>query len=149
MLSIWQVTLALATFASIVLADPQTFGGPLWPVVVQPGLRSPGPTPVSGPFRNPAIPPGRALPSRFGGRTGGNLRGTSRGRFGRQVDFTAIANNIFTSIQNATRTMPTAIATSFLGSIQNATRSIPGLSAITALIPGFGWCKPQKLDTFQ
>jgi hypothetical protein len=87
------VILALAAFASIVLADPQHFGGPLWPVSVLPGLRSPGPTSVPGPFRNPALPPRRVT---------GPRRGGVSGRVGRQVDFSAI----FARIQNSTRTIP-------------------------------------------
>uniref|UniRef100_A0A6M2DAD5 Putative secreted protein n=1 Tax=Rhipicephalus microplus TaxID=6941 RepID=A0A6M2DAD5_RHIMP len=55
------VILALAVFASIVLADPQRNVGPTnrLPIATLSGLRFPPPTPVPRPFRNPAIPPRR------------------------------------------------------------------------------------------
>jgi hypothetical protein len=118
---------------SIVLADPQTFGGPLWPVVVDPGLRSPGPASLPGTLRNPAISPGRVVSPRFGGRPGGRPGGRTGGRFGRQLDFT----NIFSSIQNAPRTIPTFISTNVVSRVQNATRRIPGFSVIAARLPAF------------
>ena len=202
MLSIWQVILALAAFAAIVLAETQNFKDPptLLPRPPNSPLRTirpplppsgvpipPGPTPglpagLPPGFRSPRLPnEGLNNPPRPGGR------------FGRQIDFTAFANNLyaiiqnatrtiprgfasnifasfknatrniptsfannlFAIIQNATRTIPTSFASNIFASIQNATRTIPGFSALAAFIPGIanitriGWCKPQKLDTFQ
>ena len=78
--------LALAAFVSIVLADPQFGHGPptRFPFFTAPRITIPRPTPVPGPFRNPAIPP----------RIGGGV-----GRFGRQVDFGAIGRDIIARIQ--------------------------------------------------
>jgi hypothetical protein len=79
------VILALAAFASIVLADPQ-FGPIRRPILTPPPFRLPGPTPRPGWYRNPGVPP----------RRDGFVR------VGRQVDFGAI----FARIQNSTRTIP-------------------------------------------
>jgi hypothetical protein len=129
MLCIWQVILALAVFASIVLADPQNnYGRPTGlPRVTNSRLQLPGATPVPPVYRNPAVPPRRVIPPRIGGRPGD--------RVGRQVGFRAFASNIIARIQNATRNIPTAFASNILAPLRNATRNIPGVSTIFARLP--------------